>query len=300
MTKKKLLIGTVPFLLALALVSCKDRYVQPDFTKVPPIIELPVASLAGDGSGNSMNFGLTIGPSVDSYIYVNYAAPNPNTSDVTVTMAVDDAVLKKYNSVRDSDNQISPLPAGSFTAPTKITIPAGAGKVQYHVKFNTTLFDPAKTYGLPLKIVDGGGNTVSGNYGTLVMVVNAKNIYDGTYTMKGTITRNSATGQDTNLGGVIKSGVTTQLATLSATANSFGQYWRDGSGVGGIDGLRLSVDPTTNKVTVSSTGNATLKNTPGYNSHYDPATKTFYLAFDWGTAPSTRLAVDTLVYSGSR
>ncbi|RYE26827.1 MAG: hypothetical protein EOP45_03125 [Sphingobacteriaceae bacterium] len=62
--------------------------------------------------------------------------------------------------------------------------------------------------------------------------------------------------------------------------------------------MYLAVDPATNKVTVSATGNSVLKNTAGYDNHYDPATRTFYLAFNWGTAPSTRIAVDTLVYTG--
>src|ERR1700761_6367235 len=88
-------------LLAGVFTSCKDSYPQPDFSKVPAIIELPVASPAGDAGGNYMSEGVTASstPS-DFYIIVNYAAPNPNTSDVNVTLAVDsvgaNSVFGKY------------------------------------------------------------------------------------------------------------------------------------------------------------------------------------------------------------
>lgn len=302
MKKNNILKYLLPVVLAGLFASCKDSYPQPDFSKGTPIIELPVASLAGNGGGNSMSFGLSIQstPS-DSYIIVNYAAADANPTDVNVTLAVDKATLDKYNSVNygtDTSSYMPQLPDADYSLSNTVTIPKGARKVEYHIKFNTTLINPSLTYALPLKIVKASSGTISGNFGTLVLLIGVKNIYDGTYTLKGNITRNSASGPDLNLGGTYKTGLTTNLTTLTSNTDSFTQYWRDGSGVGGIGGLFLSVDPTTNKVTVASTSNATLKNTDGYNNRYDPATKTFYLAFDWGTAPNTRLAVDTLVYTG--
>ncbi|WP_342646880.1 DUF1735 domain-containing protein [Mucilaginibacter sp. CSA2-8R] len=297
MTKNNIFKGLLPILLAAVIVSCKDSYVQPDFTKVSPIVELPVASLAGNGGGNSMSASFSIQSApTDYFIYVNYAAPDANPSDVGVSLAVDTATLGKFNRTNGSNYPL--LPAADYSLSNSITIPAGQRKVEYHIKFNTSLIDPSATYALPLKIVNASGATVSSNFGSLTLLIGVKNIYDGTYTIKGQITRNSATGPDTNLGGFLKSGLTTKVGTLTATSSPFSQYWRDGSATGGIDGLFLTVNPATNAVTIASTGNATLKNTPGYNSRYDPATKTFYLAFDWGTAPSTRIVVDTLVYKG--
>ncbi|QJD97261.1 DUF1735 domain-containing protein [Mucilaginibacter robiniae] len=297
MTIKNILKGFVPAALLMSLFSCKDRYPQPDFTQVTPVVELPVASLAGNGGGNSMStsFSIQSTPS-DYYIYVNYAAPDANSTDLAVKLAVDTATLGKFN--RTNGTTYPLLPANDYSLANTIVIPAGQRKVEYHIKFTTTLIDPSATYALPLKITDASGVTVSGNFGTLVLLIGVKNIYDGTYSLKGKITRNSASGPDLTLGGTFKSGLSTSLKTLTANSNSFSQYWRDGSGVAGIDGLYLTVDPATNNVTVKATGNATLKNTTGYNNHYDPATKTFYLGFDWGTAPSTRIAVDTLVYTG--
>ncbi len=45
---------------------------------------------------------------------------------------------------------------------------------------------------------------------------------------------------------------------------------------------------------------ATLVNEPTYNNHYDPATKTFYISFLWGTFPNNRAATDTLTFNRPR
>jgi hypothetical protein len=65
--------------------------------------------------------------------------------------------------------------------------------------------------------------------------------------------------------------------------------------------LQLTVDPATNKVTVVATGNSAVQNTAGKDNYYDPDTKTFHLAFDWGAdANNKRIFEGTLTYSGSR
>jgi hypothetical protein len=75
--------------------------------------------------------------------------------------------------------------------------------------------------------------------------------------------------------------------------------WANGTAIGGIDNTYLTVDPVTNLVTMASS-NATLKNTVGKVNKYDPAAKTFTLAFDWGTPPDTRVVTMTLTYTGPR
>ncbi|MGZ4001667.1 MAG: DUF7015 domain-containing protein, partial [Mucilaginibacter sp.] len=101
------------------------------------------------------------------------------------------------------------------------------------------------------------------------------------------------------LGGPYKNGLTAVLATTGASTVSFDQPWANGAEAGGINLLQFAIDPTTNKVTVTSTINPTLANDPAYDNHYDPATKTFYLQYNWST-PGTRGASDTLVYTGPR
>ena len=74
----------------------------------------------------------------------------------------------------------------------------------------------------------------------------------------------------------------------------------------GIDNLRATVNPATNVVTMQALGNTTLANWTGsttgitYN-RYDPATKTFYLAFKWTSVdPAYREYEIVIRYKGPR
>jgi hypothetical protein len=58
--------------------------------------------------------------------------------------------------------------------------------------------------------------------------------------------------------------------------------------VAGVDGIRVTVDPVTNLTTSLSLGNATFGNWAGNPNFYDPATKTFNLAFRWNPTAATR------------
>ncbi|RYE26828.1 MAG: DUF1735 domain-containing protein [Sphingobacteriaceae bacterium] len=153
--------NTFSLLLILTLFSCKDRIPQPDYTKVTPIVELPAATLAGNGGGNSMSTSFSIQSTpADYFIYVNYAASDANATNLSVTMGVDTATLGKFN--RTNGTSYPLLPAADYTLSNTITIPAGQRKVEYHIKFNTTLIDPSVTYALPLKILNASGVTILG------------------------------------------------------------------------------------------------------------------------------------------
>lgn len=190
------------------------------------------------------------------------------------------------------------LPAAFYTSTFTATIPANQNSANVVFNITTINFDFSKSYILPLVISDGGGQKLS-NYKSIFYNVQGKNKYDGIYTIKGNVVR-VADPDNPALRGAIKSGVTRALATLSANSLSFVQPWADGSTAGGIAGTTLTVDPSTNKVTVASSTNPALVNLPGYDNRYDPATKTFYISFYWGTGPTNRAATDTLVYSGVR
>lgn len=172
---KKISLYIIAFVLVCSQSACLKDDSQPDFTKNKPIIELPVGSSAGNGGGNSIaaSFNISDTPS-DYFIYVNYAAPDANPQDVTVTVAVDAAVLTKFNSVNKKNYTL--LPSDGYSLSTKVVIPAGQRKVKLPVKINTKNLDAAQTYALPIAITDGGGFTVSGNFGTLVTVISLKKV----------------------------------------------------------------------------------------------------------------------------
>lgn len=188
---------------------------------------------------------------------------------------------------------------GQFAVPIIITIP------------NATLLDPSTIYGLAFKIISTDqGRVATSN--VLITSVGAKNSYDGIYeVVSGTVTRyaNPTTPLNDVLSGPLAGNPDIKLITTGAytvavpPAGSPGAfYWAAGtnSQVAGIDGVRITVDPATNLVTMLSLGNATLTNWPGKENRYDPATRTFYLNFHWNPAANKREYSVILKYKGPR
>lgn len=243
---------------------------------------------------------------------------------VTVTVTLD----------ADSTNNsiLTPLTSDLYTFPTAADISAGgvyAGTEGITVNSDATVFtikfapgefakniiykvdgsklDLSNTYGGVYKITDLGGFTGKVGYTIVAAGFAVKNQWDGVYKYTGSLERFFADGSadGSALGGTIPDGITRQLSTNGPTSDSFSLLWADGTtGVGGIGGLQLSVNPVTNKVTVTASGNASLKNIDGADNYYDPASKTFYLNFWWYTgtvgASNSRKAHLVLVYSGPR
>lgn len=297
MKSKTIYKWVLPVICVIGLSSClKNKNEQPDFTSVTPVVELPVNSPVGDGSVNGLSVAFLVDTlaATDYFIYVNYAAPEANATDLKITLAVDPAALARYNAVESNDS-LTVLPAGAFTMPLTVTIPAGQRKVQIPMKITTKVLDATTAYGLPITVTDASGVVISKNFASLVVKIALKNKYDGVYDFKGFVLREG----DPVLSGNF-TGKTTELVTDGVNSNTFAQVWSTGGGVGGIDGLTLTVDEATNKVTMRSKANGALKNAAGYDNHYDPATRTFYLSFYWGTGPTNRAATDTLTYKGVR
>jgi hypothetical protein len=296
MKNKNIFNGLAAILCMISLSSClKNKNEQPDFSATTPVVEIPVGSPVGDGSVNSLSTSLIQQDAPSNYFYyINYAASSTKPTDIKVTLSIDPTALAAYNAAH-TDAPLTIVPSNAFSMSTTITIPANERRVQVPVKFVSTALDPAIGYGLPVTITDASGEVISKKFASVVIKVAVRNRYDGKYSFKGYIFREG----DPVLTGNFK-GLTKDLPSNGATAVDFGQVWSNGTGVGGIDGLTINVNPTTNKVTMKSTANATLVNDPAYDSRYDPATKTFYLSFKWGASPSGRAATDTLTYISAR
>lgn len=298
MKNKNIIKWVFPVLCVVGLSSClKNKNLQPDFSETTPVIELPVASPTGDGSVNSLSTSLTQSDTPSKYsFYVNYAASSTKATDIKVSLGVSPAAIDNYNAAHADDDPIVIMPAAAYTMPTTVTIPAGQRRVEVPLSVVSKMLDPNFTYGIPVTVTDASGEVISKNFGSLVVKVAVKNQYDGKYSYKGYIFREG----DAVLSGNFK-GLTSDLETRGANAVSFpNPVWSNGTGVGGIGGLTITVDPLTNKVTMKSTERADLGNVPGYDNRYDPATKTFYLSFKWNASPTSRIATDTLTYTGPR
>jgi len=298
MKNKNIIKWIFPALCVIGLSAClKNENLQPDFSGTTPVVELPVASPTGDGSVNSLSTSLTQSDTPSTYsFYVNYAASSTKATDIKVTLGINPAAIDSYNAAHAGDAPIIIMPASAYTMPTSITIPAGQRRVEVPIQAQSKLLDPNFTYGVPVTITDASGEVISKNFASLVVKFAVKNQFDGKYSYKGNVFREG----DPVLSGFF-TGLTSNLETNGAYGLNFpNPVWSNGSGVGGIGGLTINIDPATNKVTMKSKDNATLGNTPGYDNRYDPATKTFYLSFKWGASPASRMTTDTLTYTGPR
>jgi hypothetical protein len=298
MKNKNILKWIVPALCVVALSSClKNKNLQPDFSATTPVVELPVVSPMGDGSVNSLSTSINQSDTPSKYIfYVNYAASSTKSTDIMVTLSPSPALIDNFNAAHSVDDSTALMPAAAYSMPTTVIIPAGQRRVQVPVSIVSTLLDPNFTYGIPVTITDASGEVISKNFASLVVRVAVKNRFDGKYSYKGYIFREG----DPVLSGNFK-GLTSDLETNGANGLNFSNpVWSNGSGVSGISGLTINVDPATNKVTMRSKERADLGNVPGYDNHYDPATKTFYLSFKWNASPTSRITTDTLTYTGPR
>jgi len=283
--------------LALAgfLASClKDDKANLTPDNSPPVVEFSTIEDAPVSPVGSV-FALYArayerAPSVEVPLTVNYTGGHPAPQDVTVNIGVSKDAVKAYNEQQTTEYGV--LLPSLYTIPASVTIPKGQRKatVVATVKLDQVDFD--STYVLPVSIQSVSTGNVSANYGTILVSINPKNEYDGVYDFKGRVVRS---GDDGTLDGNF-SGYETTLATVNATTNGLDQVWKNNTGVAGIGTVQLRINPTTNKVTISSPVNATLVNDPAYDSRYDPATKTYYISYYWRGGPADRAATDTLTF----
>lgn len=202
MKKKYIKLLTIAGVLATLLTSClKSESNYTDFSKAGTLIELPLS--AATGLGKLTIEALPIQTELQNIpVVVNIASPKPLGSAVTVTLGLGvQADVDAYNKANDFTEDdgtayvLPPTAAYSLSA-NKVTIAAGQRMGTINLQVNTSLLDPSALYLIPVSITDGGGQQVS-NYKTILFSVQAKNKYDGVYTVTGTMSDANA---GTNVG----------------------------------------------------------------------------------------------------
>jgi len=283
-------------LLGLIWTSCLDdsRYALDPSTS-NNIIEFLDASVPTNPSGAIYPVYTNTTEIVPEFVLqlpVSFSGPNGNSQDIQLTLAVDPAALEAYNKQMDeelggSTYTMMPNNYYSFTN-TTVTIPKGQTKASVSLSVFPDQFDLTKNFAVPIRIVSASAGILSAHFSVAVIAVVVKNEYDGVYDIiDGSITRNSGSGPDPVLGGDYVDGLTMELATINGNTVGFAPLWKEGSGIGGVAGTQMVINGTA--IVISATGNATMKNTPATINEYDPATRTFTMNFDWGTAPNTRI-----------
>lgn len=241
---------------------------------------------------------------------------------VSITVELDNQLITDYNT--EHGTAYEPLPADFFTYELDEGVTRNANQFTFNFasgdfakNVNIQLdgskwSDLSKIYAFAFKITNDAGINRTVEKDTMITFLSIKNEWDGIYSVEsGTVTRYTSPGVPANdvLSGSLVGNPDVILATVgpytlsvppSGTTGTI--QWANGnnSSVGGINGLTFTIDPATNLVTAASASNLTLTNWAGHENKYDPATKTFYLAFRWNPSGATREYEIVLKYKKPR
>jgi len=306
---KKNLLKIFTAFLGIVMAGCldDDKYAL-DPSGTNNVIEFYDASVPSNPAGAIYPVWTTTTEILPSFTFeqeVSFSGPNGNPSDIELTLAVDPIALDEYNQQMTEDlggATYEMMPDTYFTfSDVNVTIPKGEKRATISITVFPEQFDLTKNFALPIRIVSASKGVLSAHFSVAIMAVVIKNKYDGVYEiMGGSMTRNSATGPDPVLGGDYDEGLTIDWETINGNTNGWAPLWKEGSGVGGIPATKTVTDEVTNLTTTSS-GNATMKNTPATINEYFPATREYILNFDWGNAPNTRIIADfNIMWIGPR
>ncbi len=180
-------------MILLCFSAClKDSPQSTNFNTVKPVIEqLPAPNLlfAGATSGaNTYCYYKEI--RVDSTYTWTDSLPidvgGPLISaDVVVTLGIDTANFNAFNGNNGGGFTILPSADYSYVNGNTVTIKGGTGTAACYIKFNTKAIDWTKTYILPIAITNASGQTISGDYGTIMYYIVPGNQYMGLYLSQG-------------------------------------------------------------------------------------------------------------------
>lgn len=187
--KKILSTSLLVAAMAVAFTGClKDKgfdnhtYGINDPDSQPPGVGFPKAASAKNTVGVDLSAS---SQSINGLVYVNLESANPASSDVHITLALDDAIRVAYNTANGTN--IQAMPTANFSVALSLTIPAGQRNVQVPIVLpNTSTLNPNNTYGIGIKIASvDGGYRIADNLKNLFVEIGLKNKYDGVYNLKG-------------------------------------------------------------------------------------------------------------------
>jgi hypothetical protein len=124
-------------------------------------------------------------------VTLSYSGTDVAPQDITVEVGVDATALAKFNAA--GGTQYSLLPASAYTLPsTSFVIKKGERRVTFTIPVTPAAFDFSLNQALPLAIRSSSFGTVSGNFGTVIYAIGARNKYDGLYTVTGSMVDNAS------------------------------------------------------------------------------------------------------------
>lgn len=310
---KKLLTITVG--ASVLLTSClKDKNITDDRkygmegisdVKLVEIVETPSKTYALDYRDVDTSFTLFT-------IHLN--SEKPAEQDINVTLTINDQIVDDYNADNGTAFEVAPSPIYSLGNLT-VTIPKGSREASVVINTNPADLSLGEyALGFTLSSVSAPGIVVSKNYSNLFVYLGVKNKYDGKYTLNGKFYHPT---QSPNYGAFTMDAEmhTTSPTKVKLYIPDFEGYYAPGLFGGALNAFgaqepEFTIDPTTNKVTVQNgyVGAVTFYTmAPGYDSHYDPVTKTIYAkwGYNYNPGPTFNPAANReweyeLIYEGPR
>ena len=184
----KLSIKILAVLLVTGLAGClKDKPPVLDPAQSENIIEFAnTANLISPTLSKYplLSVNIVMDPAGTYNAVVSYSGAHNAPEDITVEVAVaDSAVIKAYNTQNSRAYLV--LPSSLYTLPvSKVVIPKGQRRVNFPINFTNASQLYNKNYVLALTIKSASTGRISGNFGTMLYLLNGINRYDGIYTLK--------------------------------------------------------------------------------------------------------------------
>lgn len=174
-------------LLTFAFSSCLKDDIALDPDKSTNVIEFknPSSFVSPQGSKYSLyTQAFDLAPEKDYPITVSYSGAQVAPTDITVNIGIDTAAVTQYNA--EQEEHFDVIPAALYTLPATVVIPKGQRTATLTIKIKSDKFDFSKRYVLPIQIKSASSGIISGNFGTILLGLNAKNKYDGVYNLAAT------------------------------------------------------------------------------------------------------------------
>jgi hypothetical protein len=284
-----------------------------------------IVKLPSDEGYNLISLNLQTTPQTFALLEIRRDVPNETELNKTTVVIIqqNQVVISDFNSANGTSYVV--LPYSSFTVDpanprsgNDFRVTFNPGEFFKEIKItipDATVLDPGESYALGFRIasVDGGGK-ISGDQNEILVEIGLKNKWDGKYTLHGDFYHPT---QSPNW-----DPFTVDVEMWTSGASSVKMYFPDLGGfyhpglflgtlsAFGAQEPEYTINPATNAVTVQNSypGAVTFYTMfAGYNSHYDPATKTIYAKFGYNLGPggtfvsgSSRAWTDTLIYNGPR
>lgn len=285
--------------IALAFSSCIKKEVTPLGDEGKTFVKI----LGGGSTATELNNFIDFVATPQTILAVDIRRDAANNADLNKTVNV--IIKDDTAAVRAADPGYINFPQAWYTLKSDAVKTGGLGgtyaltfkpgefaKQIYLVIPDATVLDPSSTYamGFTVTTVDNGASISYAK--SQVVTIGAKNAYDGVY--EDDFKNYHPTSNPGYTGDVVEVHmITTGSNTCKIYFPDFGGFYNPAvlSGAMSAFGAQepaYTIDPVTNKVTVQNAyvGAVTFyQMAAGYNSYYDPATRTIYCKFGYNYDP---------------